>query len=292
MVNFLLEVGVEELPADFVGSAIAQWQKKIPQSLEEMFLTPEAVEVYGTPRRLAVLIKGIAQKQEDREEEIKGPPGKVAFKDGQPTKAAEGFARKQGVAVKDLELRETPKGEFVFIQKTILGRATAEILQELSPQWITGLEGKRFMRWGDGDIRFPRPIRWLVALLDGDVLPLELVNGSEKITSDRISRGHRVLHPESVSIPQAADYVECLRQAYVEVEPETRLQKIQAAIKAKAASINGKAEIYPDLLEEVINLVEYPTAVVGEFEPEFLQLPKEVITTVMVTHQRSNNFFG
>ncbi len=301
MVNFLLEVGVEELPADFVGSAIAQWQKKIPQSLEEMFLTPEAVEVYGTPRRLAVLIKGLPEKQEDREEEIKGPPGKVAFKDGQPTKAAEGFAKKQGVAVTDLELRETPKGEFVFIQKTILGRATTEILQELSPQWITGLEGKRFMRWGDGDIRFPRPIRWLVALLDADILPLELVNGSGKINSDleeirwssthfvyagRISRGHRVLHPESVSIPEAADYVECLRQAYVEVEPEARSQKIQADIKAKAASINGEAEIYPDLLEEVINLVEYPTAVVGEFEPEFLQLPKEVITTVMVTHQR------
>ncbi len=286
MVNFLLEVGVEELPADFVASAIAQWQTKIPQSLGEMFLIPEAVEVYGTPRRLAVLIRGVADKQEDREEEIKGPPSKVAFKDGQPTKAAEGFARKQGVAITDLELRETPKGEFVFIQKKILGRATAEILQELCPEWITSLEGRRFMRWGDGDIRFPRPIRWLVALLDGDILPLELVNGSERITSDRLSRGNRVLHPDPVSIPHASDYIKCLRSAYVEVDPQKRSQKIQEEIKAKAATLNGTAEIYPDLLEEVVNLVEYPTAVIGEFEPKFLQLPKEVITTVMVTHQR------
>ncbi len=286
MVNFLLEVGVEELPADFVSSAIAQWQKKIPQTLQEMFLTPETIEVYGTPRRLAVLIQGLVEKQEDREEEIKGPPGSVAFKDGKPTKAAEGFARKQGVALTDLELRATPKGEFVFIQKKILGRATAEILQELCPQWITGLEGRRFMRWGNGDIRFPRPIRWLVALLDEKVLPLELVNDTEKIKCDRISRGHRILHPDPVSIAQASDYIESLRSAYVEVNPEVRSQKIQEDIKIKATSINGKAEIYPDLLEEVINLVEYPTAVIGEFEPEFLQLPKEVITTVMVTHQR------
>ena len=139
MANYLLEVGVEELPASFVQSAIAQWQKIIPQSLKSEFLTPEAIEVYGTPRRLAVLIKGIPSKQADREEEIKGPPLKVAFKDGQPTKAAEGFARKQGVTLEAIEIRDTPKGEFVFIQKKILGRNVAEILQELFPQWITGL---------------------------------------------------------------------------------------------------------------------------------------------------------
>jgi glycyl-tRNA synthetase beta chain len=286
MVDFLLEVGVEELPADFVASAIAQWQSKIPQSLGEMFLTPAAVEVYGTPRRLALLIKGVAERQEDREAEIKGPPGKVAFKDGQPTQAAIGFARQQGVAVSDLELRETPKGEFVFLQQKILGRSTAEILQELCPQWITGLEGKRFMRWGDGEMRFPRPIRWLVALLDANILPVELVNGSEIIASDRLSRGHRILHPETIAIAQATNYVECLRSVYVEVDPHRRSQKIQAEIQAKAATLKGKAEIYPDLLAEVVNLVEYPTAIIGEFEAEFLQLPREVITTVMVTHQR------
>ncbi|GAB4226938.1 MAG: glycine--tRNA ligase subunit beta [Stanieria sp.] len=286
MPNFLLEVGVEELPADFVASAIAQWQTRIPQSLETEFLTPEAVEVYGTPRRLAVLIKGIPARQADREEEIKGPPASAAFKDGKPTKAAEGFARKQGVAVEDLEVRDTDKGEFVFVQKKIQGRVATEILQELSPQWITGLEGKRFMRWGDGDLRFPRPIRWLVALFDQEVLPLELVNGSETLKSDRISAGHRILHPEPVTINNASAYLDSLRAAYVEADPDVRKLKITEGIKAAAQELGGVAEIYPNLLAEVVNLVEYPTAVIGQFESEFLSLPTEVITTVMVTHQR------
>jgi glycyl-tRNA synthetase beta chain len=284
--TFLLEVGTEELPADFVASAIAQWQERIPKSLAEELLTPETVEVYGTPRRLAVLIKGIPDKQPDREEEIKGPPARAAFKEGQPTKAAEGFARKQGVAVEDLEIKETEKGDFVFVQKKINGRAATEILPELSPQWITSLEGRRFMRWGDGDLRFPRPIRWLVALLDSEVLPLELVNGSEKIRSDRLSAGHRVLHPELVSIPEASTYLECLRSAYIEVDSQARMQKIRQEVEAAAQKLGGVAVIYPDLLAEVTNLVEYPTAVIGQFESEFLSLPTEVITTVMVTHQR------
>jgi glycyl-tRNA synthetase beta chain len=286
MPNFLLEIGTEELPADFVAGAIAQWQERIPKSLAEELLTPETVEVYGTPRRLAVLIKGIPHKQPDREEEIKGPPAQAAFKEGKPTKAAEGFARKQGAAVEDLEIRGTEKGDFVFVQKKITGRAATEILQELSPQWIASLEGRRFMRWGDGDLRFPRPIRWLVALLDNEVLPLELVNGSEKIISDRLSAGHRVLHPEPVSIPEASAYVECLRSAYIEVDSQARMEKIRQEVEASARELGGVAVIYPDLLAEVTNLVEYPTAVIGQFESEFLSLPTEVITTVMVTHQR------
>ena len=286
MANFLLEVGTEELPADFVSSAIAQWRTKIPASLSENFLNPPAVEYYATPRRLAVLIKDLSQQQVDREEEVKGPPVRAAFKDGQPTKAAEGFARKQGVNLEDLEIRDTPKGEFVFIQKQIKGRSSSEILQELCPQWITGLEGKRFMRWGDGDLRFPRPIRWLVALWDGEVLPLELVNGSESIKSDRTSRGHRILHPDTVTIARATDYVETLRSAAVEVDSAARKEKIESDIVAVADSIGAKAEIYPDLLEEVVDLVEYPTAIAGKFDADFLKLPTEVITTVMVSHQR------
>ncbi len=286
MANFLLEVGTEELPADFVGSAIAQWQAKISTSLSEEFLNPNKIEFYGTPRRLAILITDLPSQQADREEEVKGPPVKAAFKDGQPTKAAEGFARKQGVSLDDLEIRDTPKGEFVFIQKQIKGRSAKEILQELCPQWITKLEGKRFMRWGDGDLRFPRPIRWLVALWDSEVLPLELVNGSETIQSDRTSRGHRVLHPETITITQATDYVATLRSAAVEVDSKARKEKIEAEILAEAAKLKGKAEIYPDLLAEVTNLVEYPTAVTGQFAADFLKLPTEVITTVMVSHQR------
>ena len=286
MVDFLLEVGVEELPADFVSSAIAQWRNKVTASLTEAFLDFEEIEFYGTPRRLALIIKGLPNKQPDREEEIKGPPEKAAYKDGEPTKAASGFAKKQGVAVEDLELRDTPKGKFVFIQKHIAGRPTAEILQELIPNWITGLEGRRFMRWGDGDLRFPRPIRWIVSLLDTEVLPVELVNGSETIQSDRISRGHRVLHPDEITIGSPSEYVEAMRSASVVVDPAARKESIVTGIHQAAKEAGGTAETPEDLLAEVIDLVEYPTAVVGEFEAEFLELPPEVITTVMVTHQR------
>ncbi|MGL5873284.1 MAG: glycine--tRNA ligase subunit beta [Xenococcaceae cyanobacterium] len=286
MPNYLLEVGTEELPADFVDSAIQQWQERIPKTLAEEFLNPEAIEYYGTPRRLAILIKGLPDRQSDRTEEIKGPPASAAFKDGQPTKAAEGFVRKQGVDLKDLEIRPTDKGDFIFVNKKIPGRSVTEILSDLTPKWITGLEGKRFMCWGDGDLRFPRPIRWLISLLDKDILPIELINGSETIKGDRISRGHRVLHPESVSIPDAASYQICMQHAYIQVNPKLRTQTIQQQIEAAAQQLNGVVEIPADLLAEVVNLVEFPTAVIGKFEEEFLSLPTEVITTVMVTHQR------
>ena len=286
MKTFLLEVGTEELPADFVENALQQWQKRIPDSLDQQFLTPATVEVYGTPRRLAVIIRGLPSRQPDREEEIKGPPAAAAFKNGRPTKAAEGFARKQGVTPADLEIRETEKGPFAFLQKTIAGRAASEILQELIPQWIEGLEGRRFMRWGDGDLRFPRPIRWLVTLLDGEVLPLELVNGSVHLQGNRYSWGHRTLHPDPVAIPQAGDYLECLRSAAVEADPQQRRQTIQQQVEAITQQLGGVAHIPLDLLTEVTHLVEYPTAVAGQFDAEFLSLPPEVITTVMVTHQR------
>ncbi len=286
MPTFLLEVGTEELPADFVDSAIEQWQARIPKSLEEQFLTAEAIEIYGTPRRLAVLIKGLPAQQPNREEEVKGPPASAAFKDGKPTQAAAGFARKQGVELEALEVRDTDKGAFVFALKKTAGRSVTEILTELIPPWIFGLEGKRFMRWGDGDLRFSRPIRWLVALLEGDVLPVELVNGSEVIKSDRISYGHRILHPQSLEIPQATDYVQCLHSAYVAVELDERRGKIQNGVKEAAQTLNGNAPLYSDLWEEVTNLVEWPTAVIGKFDSEFLSLPSEVVTEVMVTHQR------
>jgi glycyl-tRNA synthetase beta chain len=286
MPAFLLEVGTEELPASFLSDALIQWRERIPQSLEANSLQGESVQVYGTPRRLAVLIKGLPSQQADREEEIKGPPAQAAFKDGQPTAAALGFAKKQGVELDALFLRPTDKGEFVFVQKRIPGRPVAEILTELVQEWIWGLEGKRLMRWGDGDGRFSRPIRWLVALLDETVLPLELVNGSKTIQSDRISQGHRVLHPEPVTIAQATDYVTALKSAYVTVDPEERENLIKEQVKAVAESLSGYTVIYPDLLAEVTNLVEYPSTVVGKFEPEFLELPTEVITEVMVTHQR------
>jgi len=286
MTTFLLEIGTEELPADFVADAITQWKTLIPHSLEEHFLSSEKIEVYGTPRRLAILISGLPEKQADREEEIKGPPANLAYKEGKPTPALEGFAKKQGINLEDIELRNTGKGEFIFVQKKIKGQLTSAILQKLSPHWITSLEGRRFMRWGDGDLRFPRPIRWLVTLLNDQILPLTLVNGSSTVNSDRLSCGHRVLHPQLVSIPQAQDYVNTLRGAKIEVDPQIREKKIREQIETLAKNVNGQAIIPSELLAEVINLVEYPTAVLGKFDDDFLNLPDEVITTVMVKHQR------
>lgn len=286
MATFLLEVGTEELPASFVGSAIDQWQTLIPQSLAEASLTTTAIKVYGTPRRLAVVITGLPEQQPDREEEIKGPPASAAFKDGQPTKAGEGFAKKQGVDLSALEVRATDKGEFVFINKKTPGLATTQVLQDLIPTWINKLEGKRFMRWGDGELRFSRPVRWLVALWNEQVLPVELVNGSGKVVSDRISAGHRVLHPQPVKITHAKDYVTSLRKASVLVDGEERRKLITTQIQAAAKKVGGDSPLIADLLTEVVDLVEFPTAVVGRFDQEFLELPPEVITEVMISQQR------
>ena len=321
MANFLLELGTEELPASFVRSSAQQWQRLVPATLAEQSLTNDSINVYATPRRLAVLVKGLPVQQLDREEEVKGPPASSAFKDGKPTKAAEGFAKKQGVEIDALEVRATDKGNFVFVLKKIPGRKTADILAELVPQWINKLEGKRFMRWADGDLKFPRPIRWMVALLDDTVLPITLVSGSDTVKSDRISQGHRVLHTPptpplgkegtslptpplgkrgtslptpplgkggtgGVSIPQAENYVECLRAAWVEVDRSQRKTQIKAQVEAAATKQGGYADITEELLEEVTDLVEWPNAVVGKFDEEFLILPPEVITTIIVTNQR------
>lgn len=286
MATFLMEVGTEELPADFVGDALEQWRSRIPKSLAEQALTPEEIELYATPRRLAVLVRGLPLQQPDQEEEVKGPPLQAAFKDGKPTKAAEGFAQKQGVALESLETRKTDKGEFLFARKVIPGRPTAQILLDLVPNWIFGLEGKRFMRWGDGDLRFPRPIRWLVTLLDEAVLPITLENGSETLTSGGESWGHRVLHPDPIAIPQAEAYTGDLQTAFVQVDPAQRQALIAEQVQAAAKSVGGVAVIPAGLLQEVTNLVEWPTVVVGKFETDFLELPAEVITTVMESHQR------
>ena len=286
MPAFLLEVGTEDLPASFVDGALSQWRDRIPASLADASISPGLIEIFGTPRRLSVLLHDLPLHQADRTEEIKGPPLKAAFREGQPTPAAEGFARTQGVTIADFEIRDTPKGEFIFINKHVPGRATAEILTELIPEWIFKLEGKRFMRWADGDLRFPRPVRWLVALLDDQVLPLTMTSGSDVVTSDRRSRGHRVLHPEPVAIATASDYCETLRSAFVEVDPAVRTAIIREQVEAAGIQAGGTADINADLLAEVTHLVEWPTAVLGQFEDRFSALPSEVITTVMVSHQR------
>ena len=286
MASFLLEVGTEELPASFIVDALRQWQERIPKNLDEHQLTTSKVSVYGTPRRLAVLIEGLPIQQSDRHLEIKGPAVGSAFVNGdpqgEPTKALLGFAKSKGIDLKDIVIKETDKGAFVFANQQIIGRETADILQELAPTWITGLEGKRLMRWGHGDLKFPRPIRWLVSLFNSKLLPIAL----ENVQSDRLSQGHRVLHPRAVVIDTAKDYVETLREAFVLVDGKERQKHILTQIHSIVELFGGKAEISEDLLEEVTYLVEFPTAVIGEFEREFLELPQPVIKTEMVSHQR------
>ena len=286
MATFLLEVGTEELPANFVESAIEQWRSQIPYSLDSHLLTPKSLKVYGTPRRLAILAEGLPEQQPDQTQEVKGPPAKAAFKDGNPTKAAEGFAKKQGVGIADFELRDTEKGEFVFVQKTTLGKPAIEVLAGLIPDWIFSLEGKRFMRWSDGEVKFSRPIRWLVSLLDDQLIPIQLENSTGTISSNRLSSGHRILHPEPITINKPQNYVAILEAASVQVDPAQRQTTIEKQIHTCAQKVKGDAVISEELLREVTYLVEWPTAVVGGFESEFLDLPAEVITTEMVSHQR------
>ena len=286
MATFLLEVGTEELPASFISEALDQWRSRIIADLEEQFLVPQKVRFYGTPRRLAMILEGLPDRQPDRQEEVKGPPAKAAFKNGAPTKAAEGFARSRGASVQDLEVRDTGKGAFVFVSQSIQGQKAAMVLAELAPKWILGLEGKRFMRWGDGDLRFPRPIRWLTALLDEEVLPVTLESGSMRCVSDRSTQGHRVLHPQTISLKHPNDYAKALRQAFVEVDPATRRQVIRQQVIAAAEKVSGVPVISEELLAEVANLVEWPTAVVGRFDEIFLALPAEVAVMEMESHQR------
>ncbi|MBF2097086.1 MAG: glycine--tRNA ligase subunit beta, partial [Gloeomargaritaceae cyanobacterium C42_A2020_066] len=271
-----------ELPARFFRAALVQWQALLPAQLAELHLEAK-VQVLGTPRRLALVISDLPAHQPDQVVEAKGPAVSVAFKGDQPTPAALGFARSQGVPVETLEIRETPKGPCVFAVKTQAGRPTAAVLQAQIQTWITALEGPRFMAWGEGPLRFARPVRGLVALWEDQILPVELVNGPERLTAGRTSAGHRVLHPQPIEIPHAAAYVDTLRQACVLVDRQERQQVIRQALETTPA---GRAEIPPDLLEEVTDLVEWPTPVVGSFEPEYLELPDQVVTTVMITHQR------
>ena len=290
MVAYLLEVGCEELPASFVDSALEQWRTGIPASLAEAHLQAEQMQLFGTPRRLAVLLQGLPTQQPDRLLEVKGPPVQVAYQDGRLTPAGEKFAQKQGVDPASLEIRQVGKGSFVFAVQRVRGRPTAAVLQELAPIWITSLSGKRLMRWGYGEFKFPRPIRWLVSLWEDQVLPLlwptSEGNPLPGLVAGRVSRGHRVLGSQQVVLERAESYVQQMQAAGVSPDPAARAAHIQAEVAKLARQVNGQAQIPSSLLLEVVQLVEWPTAVLGRFEPEFLRLPVAVIETVMITHQR------
>jgi len=285
MATFLLEVGTEELPASFVADALAQWETKIPASLTALGLTA-TLRTYGTPRRLAVWLADLPDRQPDRQLEVKGPAVTAAFGNGdpqgEPTKAAIGFAKAQGVTVADLVVRDTEKGPCVFALRQEVGRPTAEVLTELAPAWILGLEGKRLMRWSHGDLKFPRPMRWLVCLLDDQVLPIAL----EGLVAGRQTWGHRVLSQGPVILDRPADYLPRLREAGVLADVTERRERICQQMAGVAELMGAHVEVLPNLLTEVVHLVEFPTAVVGEFDREFLALPEPAIVMEMVVHQR------
>jgi glycyl-tRNA synthetase beta chain len=281
--NLLLEIGTEEIPARFMEAALTQLQELAVKKFTEERIDYTEVLTYGTPRRLALLVKGVAEKQRDKLEEVKGPSRKAAFDAaGQLTKAGQGFARSQGVAVEDLEIRETPAGEYVFALKRMHGRAVIEVLPQILPGFITGLSFPKPMRWGYGEMRFARPIHWLVALYGAEVIPFKLGD----LQSGRITYGHRFLGQGQISLEKADYYLPRLKENYVIADPAERRDMIWQQIEALAAQEGGRVDPDDELLEEVTYLLEYPTALCGSFADDYLELPEEVLITPMREHQR------
>ncbi|MGN0957828.1 MAG: glycine--tRNA ligase subunit beta [Selenomonas bovis] len=277
--DLLLEIGTEEVPAHVMPGVLAQLKERAEKAFQENRIAFASVRTLGTPRRMALLVKDLAEKQADVTSENRGPSVKIAFDaDGKPTKAAQGFARGQHVAPEDL----VEKDGYVYAVVHETGKETAELLKTLLPELICALSFPNNMRWGSLEFKFIRPIRWLVALFDSEVIPFEVAN----VTSGRVSRGHRFLSQGDFSIAKADDYEKDCEAQYIIVDPEKRKEMIRAQIEAVAKVNGGRAEITDDLLEEVLYLVEYPTALCGRFEEKYLQLPPEAVITPMRDHQR------
>ena len=277
--DLLLEIGTEEVPAHVMPGVLAQLKERAEKAFQENRIAFASVRTLGTPRRMALLVKDLAEKQADVTSENRGPSVKIAFDaDGKPTKAAQGFARGQHVAPEDL----VEKDGYVYAVVHETGKETAELLKTLLPELICALSFPNNMRWGSLEFKFIRPIRWLVALFDSEVIPFEVAN----VTSGRVSRGHRFLSQGDFSIAKADDYEKDCEAQYIIVDPEKRKAMIRAQIEAVAKENGGRAEITDDLLEEVLYLVEYPTALCGRFEEKYLQLPPEAVITPMRDHQR------
>ena len=287
MASLLLEIGTEELPAAFCPAALAQLGRMITASLQDWRFGTLPLQFFATPRRLGVLVRDLPPRQKDRETEHKGPPAQQAFRQGQPTAAAQGFAQRWGLAVEDLTIRATPKGEFVFAEVTQPGQATEALLREAIPGWIAAVQGKRLMRWGTGTQRFSRPIRWLVALLDDELLPVRLEQASPVISAQAISCGpRRGWRCDPLPIATAEAYEASLHKAGIVPDRQQRQGRIRHLIESKAAELGAIPQLKPALLEELTDLVEAPGLMVGRMEDRFLSLPAEVSAMEMVTHQR------
>ncbi|HLX86521.1 MAG TPA: glycine--tRNA ligase subunit beta [Terriglobales bacterium] len=283
MPDFLLEIGCEEIPARMIDAASLELRQRVNALLQRERLEPSgAISFLDTPRRLAVLAPGIPASQPDRTEQVSGPSAQIAYKDGQPTPAAHAFAKKVGVDVGKLEKISTPKGEYLSATVTRKGRSASEILAETLPKEISTLYWPKNMYWRKRGELFVRPVRWLVAMLDDQVVPLELFG----IQAGKTSRGHRIIGTPSVPIARPADYVEALRSAKV-IGAAEREHVVRKALDAATRTIPGARwrEDKP-LVATVVNLTEFPSAILGSFDPEFLDLPEEVLVTVMRDHQK------
>lgn len=283
--TFLLEIGTEELPADFARLALPQLDSLVRRDLAAARLSFAAIDCTSTPRRLAITVTELPRAQSDLTEDRKGPPASQALQGGVPTQAAIGFANRCGIDPAALEVRETPKGPFVFARCLEKGRPTTQVLAELIPLWINSLQGRRFMRWGEGESRFSRPIRWLVALLDAGVVPVTLSDSDPEVVSGNTSRGHRLLG-DTVTIPSAGDYVSSLAAVGVQVKRSSRQAWIREQVASSAASLGGVPDCPEALVDELTDLVEAPVMIEGSVDKHYLHLPAEVLSTVMRAHQR------
>ena len=279
--TFLMEIGLEEIPAHVVTPSAAQLVEKTEKFLKEQRMDFDEVQTYSTPRRLTVKVTGLADKQPDIQEEAKGPAKKIAYdKDGNWSKAAQGFARGQGVSVDDIFFKELKGTEYVYVKKFIEGKAAADVMQGMRDVAMD-LKFPTMMRWGTNDFQYVRPIRWIVAMLDDQVIPFKILN----IESGNVSQGHRFLG-KPVELKSADDYVEALRSEKVIVDAVERKSMIRDQINDLAQKNNWKIVIDEDLLEEVNNLVEYPTVFAGSFDEKYLSVPDQVLITSMKDHQR------
>lgn len=277
--TLLLEIGTEEVPAHVMPGILSQLKENAAKTFEELRIEYKNIKTLGTPRRSALLVEGLAEQQADLSKENRGPAVNIAFDaDGNPTKAAQGFARGQGVKPEEL----VTKDGYVYAMVHEKGGQTADLLGETLKGLVDGLNFPNNMHWADLDYKFIRPLRWLVALYGQDVIDFEVAN----VKSGRTSRGHRFLSEGDFEIANAEDYVEACRKASIIVDQNERCEMIRQQIAEVAAANGGQAEVNEDLLEEVLYLVEYPTALCGKFDEKYLALPAEAVITPMRDHQR------
>ena len=280
--DFLFEVGTEELPPQRIGELVSSLAANIEKGLKEQALTCDSIKTYSTPRRIAVLITNLIMQQPDQSLELRGPSIEIAFdKTNQPTVAAEKFAKTCGVVVSQLEQIEDKKGKFLFCKTTKKGKTTAELLPEIVITSIKKLPITRPMRWGDSKISFIRPVHWVVMLLGTEIISTEILG----VKTSNQTFGHRFHYPQAIVIPEAGQYEGLLEKfGFVIADSAKRRQKICEQIAANVKA--GSAIINENLLNEVTDLVEWPVVLLGSFDPHFLEMPREVLITLMEKQQR------